>query len=633
MATNNKEIKNKNIKVKNIKNEKAKKIQQGGNKLENKELKAISADKQTKITEPLSTTKNANKDQKEIKANTKKISLLQKLKNNKLTILAVILSIITMFYYIDKKQGYHEDEMFSYGSSNYKYDNVYRNYGYAQGNMDILYREVLSSHDINKLITFLKDIPSNNYPEFSKNETLFQEIPTWKSNEDAHDYLTIGQGDILNYRSTYINQAFDVHPPLFYFCMHLVSSIFYGKFTKYIGFTLNMIFFLGTLYFLDKICKRLGKKKISAPTILLYGLSMGAISTVSFHRMYMMLTFFSIWYFYLTVDFIKNNSIIKKKWPWIICILGGFLTQYYFCIYIVLMFILNAIYLIFKKEYQKTGNYLLVHVIPAVIGIAFYPVSIYQIFFSYRGFGAEDTGRSLLTNLKYYNNAILKMFSLEKIFTLIICFLFLGMGYFFGKNKRFQDKKILLSLFVPMIFFILVVSKIAPFLGENYTSRYIMLLFPSFALLLVYLFNTFYDNKYFSILSMAIILGISLVGFKTSTPVYLYADYAKSLELARDNKITPFIYVYDNYFTHLSSMPEFNIYEKHLILNNNIYDYSLLKNDDVLKSSASIIVCVKNWLDKDSVIQKILANTDYQQEKEILYLNSDIESTYYLLTK
>ena len=577
--------------------------------------------------------KEKSKNIKTLKYNNKKISFLQKLKNNKLTLIAVILSIITMFYYIDKKQGYHEDEMFSYGSSNYKYDNVYRNYGYAQGNMDILYREVIGSHDINKLITFLKDIPNNNYPEFSKNEVLFKEVPTWKSNKDAHDYLTIGKGDVFNYRSVYINQAFDVHPPLFYFCMHLVSSIFYGKFTKYIGFTLNMIFFLGTLYFLDKICKRLGKSKISAPTILLYGLSIGAINTVSFHRMYMMLTFFSIWYFYLTVDLIKNDYTIKKKWPWILCILGGFLTQYYFCIYIVLVFILNAIYLLFKKEYQKVGKYLLVHVIPAVIGIIFYPVSIYQIFFSYRGLGSEDDGRSLLTNLKYYNNALLKMFSLEKIFTLVVCFLFMGMGYFFGKNKTLRNKKLLLNLFIPMILFIVVVAKIAPFLGENYTSRYIMLLFPLFALLLVYLFNIFYDNKYFTTISILIILGISLVGIKTNNPVYLYTDYAKSIELAKDNKTTPFIYVYDNYFTHLSSMPEFNIYEKHLILNNNIYDYSLLKNDEFLKNKDSIIVCVKNWVDKDSVIKKILANTDYNQEKEILYLNSDVESTYYLLTK
>ena len=592
--------------------------------------------KSNQIKEKTKNIKNENitaKNIKILKLDNKKISFLQRLKNNKLTLIAVILSIITMFYYIDKKQGYHEDEMFSYGSSNYKYDNVYRNYGYAQGNMDILYREVIGSHDINKLIVFLKDYPSNNYPEFSKNEVLFKEIPTWKSNEDAHDYLTIGQGDVLNYRSTYINQVFDVHPPLFYFCMHLVSSIFYGKFTKYIGFTLNMIFFLGTLYFLDKICKRLGKSKISAPIILLYGLSMGTISTVSFHRMYMMLTFFSVWYFYLTVDLIKNDYTIKKKWPWILCILGGFLTQYYFCIYIVLVFILNAIYLLSKKEYQKVGKYLLVHVIPAVIGIIFYPVSIYQIFFSYRGLGAEDNGRSLLTNLKYYNNALLKMFSLEKIFTLVVCFLFLGMGYFFGKKNTLKNKKILLNLFIPMILFIVVVAKIAPFLGENYTSRYIMLLFPLFALLLVYLFNIFYDNKYFTAISILIILGISLVGIKTNNPVYLYTDYAKSIELAKDNKTTPFIYVYDNYFTHLSSMPEFNNYENHLILNNNIYDYSLLKKDEVLKNNDSIIVCVKNWLDKDSVIKKILANTDYNQEKEILYLNSDVESTYYLLTK
>ena len=59
----------------------------------------------------------------------------------------------------------------------------------------------------------------------------------------------------------------------------------------------------------------------------------------------------------------------------------------------------------------------------------------------------------------------------------------------------------------------------------------------------------------------------------------------------------------------------------------------ILKLDEFLKNKDSIIVCVKNWIDKDSVIKKILANTDYNQEKEILYLNSDVESTYYLLTK
>lgn len=555
------------------------------------------------------------------------------LKNNGLTILAVLLAVIVMFYYVDKKQGYHEDEMFSYGSSNYKYDNVYRNYGYAQGNMDIFYREVSGSGDVKKLITFLKDVGKNDYPEFTKNETLFKEVPTWKSDKEALEYLTINKGDVLNYKSVYVNQVFDVHPPLFYFCMHLVSSLFYGKFTKYIGFTLNMVFFLGTLYFLDKICKRLGKRKLSAPVILLYGLSMGAISTVSFHRMYMMLTFFGVWYFYLTVSFLKDDYQIDKKLPWILCILGGFLTQYYFCIYIVIIFLINGIHLLLSKDYKKLLNYFLVHLIPAVIGIIFYPVSIYQIFFSYRGLGADSTERSLSTNIKYYFDSMIKMFSIDKVFMGLVCLLFLGLGYFWGKKRHLKDKRFLINLFLPIIVYILIVSKLAPFLGENYTSRYIMILFPFFSLLLVYLFNLFYDYKYFREVSILIILVISIYGFSTRKPVYLYEDNKQVISLAKENKRVPFIYVYDNYFTHLSAMEEFSIYEKHLILNNNIYDYSNLKDDEVLKNSSEIIVCIKNWLDRDRVLEKLVNNTDYKHYEEILYLNSDVESTYYRLEK
>lgn len=110
-----------------------------------------------------------------------------------------------------------------------------------------------------------------------------------------------------------------------------------------------------------------------------------------------------------------------------------------------------------------------------------------------------------------------------------------------------------------------------------------MLLFPLFALLMMYLFSLFYNSKYFNIISIGVILLISINGFMTKSPTYLYQDYSKSIELANNNKTVPFIYVYDNYFTHLSAMPEFDIYEKHLILNNNIYDYSLLNNDEVLK--------------------------------------------------
>ena len=56
--------------------------------------------------------------------------MLEKLKSktgyNVLTILVLIIVTIFMFYWIGQKEGFHEDEIFSYGSSNYKWDNVFQ---------------------------------------------------------------------------------------------------------------------------------------------------------------------------------------------------------------------------------------------------------------------------------------------------------------------------------------------------------------------------------------------------------------------------------------------------------------------------------------------------------------------------
>ena len=62
------------------------------------------------------------------------------LKTNKYIILTIVLLCSLMFFFINQKHGFHEDEIFSYGSSNYKYDNVFRWFGYAEAGQDILYQ-------------------------------------------------------------------------------------------------------------------------------------------------------------------------------------------------------------------------------------------------------------------------------------------------------------------------------------------------------------------------------------------------------------------------------------------------------------------------------------------------------------
>ncbi len=554
------------------------------------------------------------------------------LKENKFIILTIVILCGLMFYFINQKQGFHEDEIFSYGSSNYKYDNVYRWFGYAEANQDILYKQVLTgslSNRINNLIKY-----KTNIEQFNKDEILSKEIPTWKYKDDALEYLAIQKEDVFNYFSVYQNQARDVHPPFFYYLVHLTSTLFYNNFTKYIIFSINLVFFIGVLLIIKKIVESLNHKELVIPTMILYGASMGCISTIMFQRMYMMVTFFSILYLYFIIKFIKNDFKIKDKFWFILTIILGFLTQYYFCIYIVLIFIILSIYLLLNKKYKKWFDFLKLHVISALIGIVIYPFCIEDIFFSYRGIGSSEAKtKTFLESLQYYGDQLINLFGLQNIIYLLIIGLIIAVIHKINKKEILKNKLNIIVIFLPIILFIMTISKIAPFLGENYTSRYMMLLFPVISIAILYMLTFLFDNKKtIFIVGLSISLLLSINGLYNNTPVYLYKDYEKAMELAKDNSDKYFVYVFDNYFTHLSSLPEFNTYKASLILNKNIHDFELLNNKE-LNESNEFILCIKNWLNKDESLNLVLEKSGYKNYEVLLELNNDVESTYYRITK
>ena len=558
--------------------------------------------------------------------------MMKYLKENKFIILTIVILCGLMFYFINQKQGFHEDEIFSYGSSNYKYDNVYRWFGYAEANQDILYKQVLTgslSNRINNLIKY-----KTNIEQFNKNEILSKEIPTWKYKEDALEYLAIQKRDIFNYFSVYQNQARDVHPPFFYYLVHLTSTLFYNNFTKYIIFSLNLIFFIGVLLIIKKIVEALNHKELVIPSMILYGASIGCISTVMFQRMYMMVTFFSILYLYFIIKFIKDDFKVKDKFWFILTIILGFLTQYYFCIYIVLIFIILSIYLLLNKKYKKWFDFLKLHVISALIGIVIYPFCIEDIFFSYRGIGSSEAKtKTFLESLQYYGNQLIDLFGLQNIIYLLIIGLIIAVIHKINKKEILKNKLNIIVIFLPIILFIMTISKISPFLGENYTSRYMMLLFPVISIAILYILTFLFDNKKtIFIVGLSISLLLSINGLYNNTPVYLYKDYEKAMELAKDNSDKYFVYVFDNYFTHLSSLPEFNTYKASLILNKNIHDFEILNNKE-LNESNEFILCIKNWLNKDEILNLVLEKSGYKNYEVLLELNSDVESTYYKITK
>lgn len=545
-------------------------------------------------------------------------------KNYKYIIVIFVISAV-MTFFMTKKEGFHEDEMFSYGSANYAYDNVYRPYGKEDETNIFVKEKIMNGNIIQNLKYYLIDHRD------IKDETLAsiksEFVPTWRSSDEANDYLTIQPKDALNYGMVYYNQSRDIHPPIFYFLVHTVSIFFVGHFSKYIIFSINLIFMILSLWTIKNIFEKLDKKHLIVPALILYGFSMGAISTVIFQRMYSMLNFFVLMFISANIDIIKKDfDIDKKLWnklTWIVLL--GFWTQYYFCIVAGVVAVLVLIGVIRKQGKQGAITYILKYLKMAVIGVLLYPLSINHIFFSYRGVGKAEMARGFGEKLVEYLNMIGYSFSVP-VLAIAICLILLVMAVAVKSviDKK-VDKKALSAgaIIFSVICYVCVIVKVSPELQDANIIRYIMCVLPLIIISILLLIDTVIKNK--NVLKYSLV-GISLVisvyGLMFSEPAFLYKGYAKYLEIAEENKEDKFVYVGDTVFNHIQSMPEFATYSESLILNENQLD--VLENDSKLSEENEFILSIKKYKDADEILAKVIEKTGFSNYEVLLDDDGDV---------
>ncbi len=554
-------------------------------------------------------------------------------------IVAVIITSIIMTVFANYKKGWHEDEIFSYGSSNYKYDNLFQNYAEKDTINQIIDEKIID----NNIWQTLKNIGHyiTHRDEFMQifNEKRVYETPVWKTNEQAKDYVTVSNDEIFSYWSVYYNQSRDVHPPLFYMLVHFISCFFLNHFSKYIIFIINILFYIASCFVIRKIFKLLNKDDLSAITILLYGLSMGAISMVIFQRMYIMLGFFVLLYLYFNLKILKNSFEIDKstkRWLTLIIILG-FLTQYYFCIYAIFSFLIMLVILIRKKKYDALKRYIWCHIKAAIIGIIIFPASIYHIFFSYRGVGGISSDTDYLAKLQEFMDIIFYAFSIPKGWG-YICLLIL-ICLFVAKLIKSKRKDIVLIICVPIILFILTIGKIAPLIN----IRYISITFPIITIAIILgMFSIIdYILKYIIknsktlkrniniIILLVITVTISIYGFTTSKPQFLYEKYGKRIEIAEKYQNLKLVYIGQSVFSHLQDMEEFLRYHDFIIINT--WELEKLKDDKGLENDTEFILNIKCWVsDFNETLDKVL---EYTNATNYELLADDGESRVYKVFK
>lgn len=394
-------------------------------------------------------------------------------------VILVILQMIVLIYYGSRKSGFHEDELYTYYSTN-------------------------------------------------KTAGLFAEDRQWIKQQQLRNEFMVMEGEQFRYSVVKMMQSWDVHPPLYYYLIHTVCSLSPGVFSKWQGITVNLVAYVLSFWLLAKVIFTVittpgnafgsGKKtedkaqqtqrtestetegllskarRLTFLVCLFWGFGSAVISGVMFIRMYQWLTVFVLLCLWLHLNAVKKQNFGVKSFllPLAVTVFLGFMTQYY---YIIFHIFLGAgfCFLLWKhKRIKEMFAYAMACAIGLGSAILYYPASLSHIFRGYRGTEAVSefsNASNTLERLEFFMGLFddYMMNDTLSIWLLVICVLGITVWYLqkMGKAEgRFFTEPIGLMIFTAAGYFF-TISKTALLLGET-SNRYQLPIYGVLSFLLIY---------------------------------------------------------------------------------------------------------------------------------------------------
>lgn len=369
-------------------------------------------------------------------------------------------------------------------------------------------------------------------------------LSDWVDGSYFSDYIEISDDERFSYDSVIYNQENDNHPPLFYFVLNTVSSLFPNTFSKWYGILPNIIYFIVAQFALLLISRKLFGKDSFASLLpmAIFGFTAGAISYTIYIRMYMMA---AMWLLILINFHIKGITRGKLK-PWDYAAIAlvtffGFMTHYYFIIFAFFMAAFYFFWLVIKKKGIGAIICYCVAMLSA-LGLEYlaYPKAYEIMFAGQRGEQAVNNildFSNLASNIRGYLTVINKgLFGRLSIWLVPLALVMVISAVVLAVLRK---KKVGSKIFKPLsgqtlsvimlmlasFFFFIIVTKVAPYRN----GRYVFMIYPIITLAAVYL--GYRVIKYITLnqaLSVAIVavmgLSVSIYGDLTDNIEYLYTD-------------------------------------------------------------------------------------------------------------
>ncbi len=482
-------------------------------------------------------------------------------------IIVILAQLVTTFYFCNKKQGYHYDENYSYYSSNVT----------------------------NGLV------PTDN---------------EWKNSEDIRQEFYVTEGKEFEYRMVKLMQTYDVHPPLYYYALHTVCSLTKGHFSKWQGISVNIIFYILSIIMLILISESIsdGNRLITLGTVLLFGFSPALISGVTFIRMYMMLTFFCMLIVYIHLKGLRDGARTPVRFyiPVTVITYLGFMTHYYFIVFMFFAAAYMTLYLFVRKESRKES---FVYAGCVILGIALeiitYPACLSHIFRGYRG--TEAIGAFLdIANLKERAGLFVGLLDeyvlCRSFYILLLLVIILALAKYRKKGSIGWNHQIALLITVTAGYFA-VVLKTALQNAEE-AVRYEMPIYGLLILLIVYAIVYMGANGRIGTIAIPVVLLIALAmqitGLANDKVLFLYPEDAENNMWASERTDDTVIYIYDypTYWKVWDDAHELAEYKKIFFIDMNNSDPI---SDEDICSADHMYAYVMRTDEADDMLQKIIS--------------------------
>lgn len=539
--------------------------------------------------------------------------------------------MVAAFYFCTAKQGFHEDEYYTYYST-------------------------------------------------ARTNGFYVEDGQWMSRETYRDEFVVLSGQQFQYGLVKQVQSWDVHPPVYYWVFHTVASLVPGVFSKWIGLSVNLFFHGINIVLLAYLSYLISNRNraLSLTANLFYGLTPAAISGVVFIRMYEMLTMWVLICAILHVRAVKgldSDGQMSGSGPGKLSVKGflipiavvtylGFLTQYY---YFIFLFFVGAAFCIWLLWHDRNLWNCLRYGVSQLIAFALayltYPSFPGQMFRGQRGAQATENFFDLSNTterLQFFWNLLDEYVFGKTLAWILLVIVLLAVTACAVNGRRkvsalsqnqqqgMKPDAAWCLLAFAVIGYFLAVSKTALLLGDT-SNRYQL---PVYGMIVLLLFDGIYrlgkmcmsgvtgfssanaQAKSLSILSILVVLAclvVDLTGLIGNKVVFLYPEDKQQVEFAGEQAAagTPVIYLYQ-------AGAEWCIWD----VTNELLEYSEVYfasadsvdviKDEKIRQAESLVVYVADGADADVQLGRIIDTNLRLAEHRVLMFEEKYCDVYYL---